>query len=181
MGRPVGSKNKNGYRMSLAAWNQRVLAGLKDGSHSRVFNEIVKREVDDPVWGEEFKRLKLEYWKRSASSPLLALNDAASELFAYIELWRLKHPDALLSKEVVQATKILADVLKELARASVVSADKRFEFLQGKDLDDLSFDLPDKEGVREHGGSGKIINLKIKKEDKKEVFENGKKTNKKEK
>ena len=144
MGRPKGSRNKRGYKLSLEAWNQRVLAPLKKGSFSKVFNEIVEREVSDSKFGEELKRLKLEFWKRTANSPALVLLDVASELYSFIQLARLKSVEdgrGVLNKQLVSATKALVDVLKELSRISLVSADKKIEFLQGKSLDDLSFEV----------------------------------------
>ena len=147
MARPKGSKNKHGYKMSDKAWNQRVLAPLKSGEHSKIFKEIIAKELDGK-YGDEIAQLKLEFWKRTSSSPALALLDLASELYSFIQVERLQHPDKPISKNVVSATKSLVDIMKELSRISLVSADKKMEFLQGRDLDDLSFSVIPEEEVK---------------------------------
>ncbi len=157
MVRTKGSKNKHGYHLSAKAYNQRVLAPLKDGKHSAFFNKIVLREKNDPKYGEELAGLKLEFWKRTNNSPALALLDLASELYAFIEAERLRHVekgDGFLSKDVITATKSLVDIMKELSRVSMVSADKKLEFLQGKNLDDLSFEIDNSEGKKNDDGGG---------------------------
>ena len=145
---------KSGYTMSVKAYNQRVLAGLKNGKHSKFFNKIVLREKNDPKYGEELAGLKLEFWKRTNNSPALALLDLASELYAFIEAERLRHVEkgeGFLSKDVLTATKNLVDIMKELSRVSMVSADKKLEFLQGKNLDDLSFEVEDSNKNNDEG------------------------------
>jgi len=144
MPRPKGVKNKKGYTMSPAAWNQRVLAPMKKGSYSKIFNTIIEKEAKDPQFGEDLKRFKLEFWKRTANSPALALLDIASELYAFIELERSKsvsEGDGVLNKSVLQATRALVDIMKELSRVSMVSADKKAEFL--RDMDKLEFEIPE--------------------------------------
>jgi len=156
MGRRKGVGNRNGYKLSLAALNERFLAPLKDGSHSVVFDRILNKELDDPVVGAQLRGLKLEFWKKTANTPMLVILDVASELYAFIELERLKHAGeagwvGVLDPKILSATKILADLLKEASRVSEVSADKKVDFLIRKD--DLEFDVP--ETV-----SGKVVDVK---------------------
>ena len=145
MGRRKGCVNRDGYRLSVAALNERFLAPLKDGSHSVVFERILDRELADPEFGRQLRGLKLEFWKKTANTPMLVILDVASELYAFIELERLKHAGesgwvGVLDPKILSATKILADLLKEASRVSEVSADKKVDFLIRKD--DLEFDVP---------------------------------------
>lgn len=139
MARPKGSTNKNGYKMTPAAYNQRVAAPMKHGERSAVMKSI----VDNFGLSEEKKRVledqQIQLWK-DMSTPAMLLMKEYSFFRTMIDAKMLAGADPT-DKDIISSMKLLLDISKEVNRLTQVSADKKVDVLA------KNFNNPDKEDV----------------------------------
>ena len=125
LGRPPGSKNIDGYKMSPSAIEQRRVNAANINGKSYIVDRVTEgmelSEEDKTFLKEERVRL----WKK-LSSPVLLLADEYAELKSYINLKRIKDKD-ILGRDVLAASKILLEIAKEVNRLTQVSADKKLD------------------------------------------------------
>lgn len=139
MARPKGSKNKKKYAMSPEAYMVRCYANLKDGTHSKVWKEIIEREDDSGKFAEEFKKYKLEAWKK-LGTPLMFLAEEVTNMKAYYEMLLMN--GKLRPKDFLNYQKVLLEFIKEFNKYTLVSADTKAGVLKALVDEEKEFDVP---------------------------------------
>lgn len=139
MGRPKGRKNKKKYTMSPSAYLVRCYANLKDGTHSKVWKEIIEKEDESGLIAKELKKYKLEAWKK-LGTPLMFLAEEVTNMKAYFEMLLVNgklDPDYFLKYQ-----RVLLEFLKEFNKYTLVSADAKAGVLKALIDEDKEFDVP---------------------------------------
>ena len=142
-GRPIGSKNKNGYNMTPAAYHQRTVANLKNGSRSKIFQNIIKGQTsDNPELQQDIEEFRLGLWKKF-DSPAIMLMEEYANFRSLVALKQLKEEDPT-NKEIRECLKLLVDISKEINRLNAVPAEKKFEaFTKNAYDEDFEIDITD--------------------------------------
>jgi len=122
-GRPLGSKNVNGYNLTPAAYDARINNPMKHGNDSKLFSEIIKRQELTGPEQEILIEEKINIWKRF-NSPVLMLMDEYSQYKTLINSKLLKGEDPT-GRDIRESLKFLLDISKEVNRLTQVSADKK--------------------------------------------------------
>ena len=139
MGRPKGSRNKNGYKLSPEAYIQRCHAPLKDGTHSKVWKEIIEMDDDSGEWSELFKQYKLEAWKK-LGSPLMFIAEEVANMKAYFDM--LMYNGKLNKETFLKYQKVLLEFVKEINKYTQVSADTMVNVMKTQISEDKEMDVP---------------------------------------
>lgn len=144
-GRPVGSKDsyKRDYTMTPSAWHQRVLASMKDGNSSKVlnaiFNNIGISETNKAIIEEE----QLKRWKLLGTPTALLM----SEYNKWATIIDAKLVSGLnpTDSEILQASKHLLDLAKEINRLTQVTAKDKLEVFSkrfdSENAEDIVYDV----------------------------------------
>ncbi len=125
MARPKGSKNKDGYTMSAKAYHQRVMAPMKHGENSALYQAIIERKDLSPEHKEILANEKIRIWKKF-DTPAVMLMDEYAQFKTMMNVKMLEGEDPT-SKDMRECMKLLLDISKEINRLTHVSADKKME------------------------------------------------------
>jgi len=141
MGRPKGSKDKKqrGYTMSAEAWHHRVCAPLRSGNSSKIMDAVFENLGVPDDKRELLIERKMDIWKRF-QTPVLMLVEEYTNLKVAYEAKLLVGSDPS-SKELLNMTKVLLEISKEINRLTQVSANKKFEAFTKKFDSEGSEDL----------------------------------------